>query len=135
MSEAQSNTQPQAGVREIYTSIPNLPAFKSILEANKGIIIIKLGAEWCGPCKRVEGLIGQAMNAMPANIQCYILDVDDNFDIYGLLKTKRVVNGIPAVLAYNMGTTSYIPDDMVIGADSNKIVEFFRRCAAQAAKF
>ena len=36
---------------------------------------------------------------MPENVICADIDIDENFDVYTFLKSKRMVNGIPAVLA------------------------------------
>jgi len=38
-----------------------------------------------------------------------------------------MVNGIPAILAYHAGNTHYIPDDVVIGADPDQILDLFNR--------
>ena len=68
------------------------------------------------------------MNQMPDNIQSYIIDVDECFEVYAFLKTKKMVNGIPAILAYYKGNLNYIPDDVVIGADPQQVDLFFKRC-------
>ena len=89
---------------------------------------MKLGAEWCGPCKRIEPLVQKCMTQMPTNkIQCAILDVDESFELYAFLKNKKMVNGIPAILAYYKGNTNYVPDDVVIGADEKEVMELFNR--------
>jgi thioredoxin 1 len=114
--------------REIITEIASLAEFKSILEQNTGVFIMKLGAEWCGPCKKIEPLVKELMTKVPTDkIQCAIIDVDESFELYAFLKTKKMVNGIPAILAYHAGNTHYIPDDVVIGADPSQIVELFNR--------
>jgi len=103
--------------------------FQSLLQNNPGVIIIKLGAEWCGPCKKIEQPVTEWMKKMPRrSIQCIILDIDESFEIYATLKQKKMVNGIPAILAYYAGNVSVIPDDMVVGADLNQIKLFFDRC-------
>lgn len=112
----------------IITQLPNKKAFQEALDTNPGIIIIKFGAEWCGPCKKIESHVKILMNKMPSNVQNYIIDIDTSLEIYSFLKNKKMVNGIPAILAYYNENTSYIPDDAVIGADAVKINEFFERC-------
>jgi thiol-disulfide isomerase/thioredoxin len=114
--------------REIISEIASLAEFKSLLEKNPGVFIMKLGAEWCGPCKKIEPLVHDLMTKLPTDkIQCAIIDVDESFEVYAFLKTKRMVNGIPAILAYYAGNTHYVPDDAVIGADPSQIVELFNR--------
>lgn len=116
----------------VITHIENLLAFKKCLEENPGYFIVKLGAEWCGPCKRIEGLVASCVEKAPANVQCAIIDVDESFELYGFLKTKKMVNGIPAILAYKKGNLNYIPDDCVLGSDSNQVAAFFVRCYKDA---
>lgn len=114
--------------REILTEIPSKENFAQLLQTNPGLLIIKFGATWCGPCKKIEGLVDQWFNQMPATVQCAIVDVDDCFEIYAFLKTKKMVNGIPVILCYQKGNLNYIPNDSVVGADVNQINLFFQRC-------
>jgi thiol-disulfide isomerase/thioredoxin len=117
---------------EIITEIPSLSDFKTILEHNPGVFIMKLGAEWCGPCKKIDPLVADMMTKMPTDkIQCALIDVDESFELYAFLKTKKMVNGIPAILAYYQGNTHFVPDDVVIGADPAQIVSLFNRCIAR----
>ena len=39
-----------------------------------------------------------------------------------------MVNGVPAILCYNKGTLTYVPDDFIIGANEEQINLFFTRC-------
>jgi thioredoxin 1 len=108
--------------------IENKDSFQQILENNPGLFIVKFGAEWCAPCKKIDGLVDEWFKKMPATVLCAKIDVDECFEIYAYLKTKKMVNGIPAILCYKKGTVTYIPDDAVIGADVAQINAFFQRC-------
>jgi thiol-disulfide isomerase/thioredoxin len=120
--------QEMPSTRQIITEISGLADFKSILESNPGVFIVKLGAEWCGPCKKIEPLVHDLISKLPTDkIQCAIIDVDESFEIYAFLKTKKMVNGIPAILSYYKGNTHYVPDDIVIGADQNEVLNLFNR--------
>jgi thiol-disulfide isomerase/thioredoxin len=116
------------GKREVITNMNTLSDFQQALQNNPGVFIMKLGAEWCGPCKRIEELVKSCMEQAPENVQCAIIDVDEAIEVYGFLKTKRVVNGIPAILGYYKGNLNYIPDDVVIGSDQKQVIAFFQRC-------
>jgi thioredoxin 1 len=109
------------------TKIASVADFSQLLQENPGLIILKFGAEWCGPCKRIEGLVHQWFASMPAQVQTCLIDVDENIELYGFLKTKKRINGIPAIFCYVKGNTHYIPDDMVVGADTAQINGFFQR--------
>lgn len=115
-------------MKEILTKINDRNHFLTLLENNPGKIIIKFGATWCAPCKTIESHVIEWMNKMPDTVQCITVDIDECFDIYAFLKTKKMVNGIPAILCYEKGNTSYIPDDAVIGADLSKVDDFFQNC-------
>ena len=105
-----------------------------LLGKNNGVLIIKFGAKWCGPCKNIESLVNQYFDMMPDDISTIEVDIDEAFDIYGFLRSKKVVNGIPVILAYYKDITHYIPDDVVVGIDPVKIHQFFTRCTTQVKK-
>jgi thioredoxin 1 len=109
-------------------------SFSQLLQANKGLLIIKFGAEWCGPCKKIDPLVYDWMNKLStnANIQCAIIDIDDNFEIYAFLKSKKMVNGVPVILCYKKGNISWIPDKAVVGADERQVNIFFQECSQLA---
>jgi thiol-disulfide isomerase/thioredoxin len=118
----------------IITQVSSLQEFQQILQQNVGLVVLKLGAEWCGPCKRIQKEVEMGFNAMPDNVQKIILDIDDSLELYTYLKNKKRVNGIPAVLFWERGNLTDIPDDVVLGADSNQIIAFFRRAIVKATQ-
>ncbi len=107
------------------------PQFEELLKQNTGNIIIKFGATWCGPCKRIEAHVGQWFDFLTLKSDqknlCIAIDVDDSFDLYGAFKSRRQVSGIPAILHFKQGNLSYIPDNSVVGADHEQVNEFFKR--------
>lgn len=101
--------------------------FAELLAKNTGKIVIKFGAEWCGPCKKIEPLVIHHMSNLPATVVGAIIDIDESFDLYAYLKSKRMVNGIPVILCYHSGNTTFVPDDFVGGADEKAVNAFFNR--------
>jgi thiol-disulfide isomerase/thioredoxin len=102
------------------------------------VLIIKFGAEWCKPCKAIAPLYKEFMAKAPVNILFGDIDVDENLDLYMALKKQKMVNGIPAFLAFFGGVQRdawFIPDDSVIGADTEAVGNFFKRCSAKAVDF
>jgi hypothetical protein len=69
------------------------------------------------------------MSQMPEDVQCFVLDIDDeaSFDLYAFLKSKRMVNGVPVLLAYKAGNVSWVPDDVTVGANTENVHLFFQR--------
>ena len=114
--------------KQVISDIPNRIAFAHLLQNNPGIIVLKLGAEWCGPCKTIKHVVDGFFATSPANVVCGDIDVDVSFDFYSLLKSKKMVNCIPVILCYKKGNLSVIPDDSVTGTDPLQLHNFFRRC-------
>jgi thiol-disulfide isomerase/thioredoxin len=114
--------------KQIIASIPTKNDFNRILDLNTGLVIIKLGAEWCGPCKLIKDVVHAFFASAPPEVICADIDVDECFELYSLLKSRRVVNGIPVLLCYKKGNRTPIPDDSVVGADPAALDAFFKRC-------
>jgi thioredoxin 1 len=120
--------------KEVISEIPNRETFFHLLANNPGLIIIKLGAEWCGPCKTIKPVVHGFFATSPPNVVCADIDVDKSFDFYSFLKSKKMVNGIPVMLCYKKGNKTYIPDDSITGSDPAQLDAFFRRCGIHLVK-
>ena len=114
--------------KEVVSEIPNRDAFFHLLKHNPGLIVIKLGAEWCGPCKLIKNVVHAFFASSPPEVVCADIDVDQSFDFYAFLKSKKMVNGIPVLLCYKKDNFTYIPDDSVTGSDAQSLHLFFQRC-------
>jgi thioredoxin 1 len=114
--------------KQVISEIANRDAFFLLLQNNPGLIVLKLGATWCGPCKLVEPAVHGFFASSPPEVVCGDIDVDKSFDFYSFLKSKKMVNGIPVLLCFKKGNGTYIPDDMVTGADPQQLHQFFIRC-------
>jgi thioredoxin 1 len=99
---------------------------------NPGVIILKFGATWCGPCKRIEAQVVDAFSKMPPNVKCFMIDIDESSEIHSFFKKKRIINGVPAILAYFKENKHYIPDEFVSGANPPEINLLFQRCYRKA---
>ena len=99
------------------------------------VLILKFGAEWCGPCTKIAPAYKTFISKSASNIICADIDVDENLDLYMALKKYKMVQGIPVFLAFYGDVARdkwYIPDDSVIGADDKSVAEFFKRCEDKA---
>jgi thioredoxin 1 len=114
--------------KSIITHLQNRQAFLDLLANNPGLIIIKFGATWCGPCKVIAPNVHRFFASSPENVICADIDADESFDVYSYLKSKRMINGIPVILCYKKGNITFVPDDSITGADINKLNLFFARC-------
>jgi len=120
---SQVNTQ-----KTIISYFQSRDHFIRLLEKNPGLVIIKMGATWCGPCKRIKPVVDAFFASSPDNVICCEIDVDESFDLYSYFKSKKMVNGVPVIMCYKKGNTSFIPDDSFTGADPAQLVGFFKRC-------
>lgn len=111
-----------------------LSQYKNIINQNKGIVIFKLGAEWCNPCKYILPILKKALPQMPICVTTYIIDVDESHEVFSFYKKNKISSGIPVISCYYKENTTIYPDDMVIGADLDKINEFFRRTFIKAGE-
>lgn len=96
----------------------------------KSLLIVKFTANWCGPCKNIKSITQEYINKFPETIKFFEIDIDESLDLYVFLKNKKMVNGIPAILAYYPGEKDnfYIPDDSCLGGNINNVKQFFERC-------
>jgi thiol-disulfide isomerase/thioredoxin len=103
--------------------------FMELLKTNPGVFIFKFGAEWCGPCKKIKKFVDKVSLVLPVNtMYMFSVDVDECFDLYAYLKQKKMVSGIPVMLAYKVGNTTYAPDASVSGIDEKELKHFFDTC-------
>ena len=99
--------------------------FQDLLNHNEDVIVFKFGAVWCKPCQMIKKHVEACVSMMHKNVVCLDLDIDDSFDLYAYLKSKKQVNGIPCLLAYKKGNVSFAPDASISGANITEISNFF----------
>lgn len=114
--------------KEVISEIANKDSFFYLLNNNPGLIILKLGAEWCGPCKKIKNVVHGFFATSPPEVVCGDIDIDKSFEVYSFLKSKKMVNGVPVILCYKKGNSTYIPDDSITGANPVELHQFFIRC-------
>jgi hypothetical protein len=113
--------------KNIIETTLTLNQYKDIIKQNKGIVIFKLGAEWCNPCKYILPILKKSLPQMPLCVTTYIIDVDESHEIFSFYKRNKISSGIPVITCYYRENSTIYPDDMVIGAELDKINDFFKR--------
>ena len=111
-------------------NISSMDSFYHLLSINPGLVIIKFGATWCGPCKKIEKKVDYWFEFVSSNedVQTVLVDIDESFEVYAFLKNKKMVKGIPAILMYKKGNNTFVFDDIVNTTVDNDIDDFFKRC-------
>jgi len=116
--------------KQVISVFQNRQEFLDVLKVNPGLVIVKLGAKWCGPCKQIAPVVYGFFGSSPNDVVCADIDVDESFDLYAYFKSKKLVNGIPVMLCYKKGNSNYLPDDIVTGSEPGALDAFFKRCGA-----
>jgi thioredoxin 1 len=108
-------------------TVSNRTDFLRVISENSGTVIFKFSAEWCGPCKKIAPDVAEFKKKISdrPDITWYDIDVDDSIQVFGMLKTKRIVNGVPAVLVYLSENDSIYPDEFVLGANKKDLNVIF----------
>ena len=117
-----------SSTKEIVSEIASRDAFIRLLEHNTGLVVIKFGAKWCGPCRTIEHDVHDFFLKSPNTVICCDIDIDVCYDVYSYLKSKKMVNGIPVLLCYKKGNRTFIPDLSVTGSSKPELYDFFRKC-------
>ena len=115
------------------SQIESRGAFVKLLSRNPGMIILKFGADWCGPCRKIEQQVHQFFASLPQDGSVIYgeIDIDESIDVYAYLKSNKRVNGIPVILCYVKDQCNgIIPTFSITGADQGELGRFFARCMA-----
>ena len=61
-------------------------------------------------------------------VLCCDIDVDESFDLYSYMKSKKMTNGIPVIMCYLKGNIGIAPNFSITGTDATQLDNFFKRC-------
>ena len=103
--------------------------FLKLLNENNGVLIFKYTADWCKPCQTIKKEVDAHFRKISCPvILCFEVNIDECSDLFSFMKTKKMIKGIPILMAYKKGNTSFVPDDSISGADIGDVNSFFERC-------
>ena len=93
------------------TPLQNHEEFETLLAAKYPIAIVKFGATWCGPCKRIDK---DMLLGLSDQIVWYDCDLDENEDtpaycgVSTIPSFLAVVNGVPQPLFQSSDTRQVV---------------------------
>ena len=85
--------------KTIISEIENRDAFANLLKHNTGLIILKLGATWCGPCKTMGPILENVKKKIGDKGTIIKIDVDKNQK----LASELNISGVPTLIIYKNG--------------------------------
>jgi len=96
--------------------LQNRAEFKELLKKEK-LVVVKAGAEWCGPCKQISKYFDKYTECyLNNNFIVVKLDIDSGRD----LKTFLRIQSIPQLFFYLNGELQ----TTIIGSDKNDLEKF-----------
>jgi len=125
---------------QIYNEL-NVSTFKELLTIvdspdNKETvaIIIKFGADWCGPCNRIHPYCHAKFKQFDKKIICFDINIEheDNLELYHAYKQKKMISSVPVIFAYignDERNMSYwwAPDLVVNSSSQSELDNFFEK--------
>jgi thioredoxin 1 len=112
-------------------SIEQFTQIQNSLKPNQ-VLIIKFSATWCGPCKKIKPTWDAYLTTCSKNNLIFAeIDIDECIDLYIALKNKKMVKGVPTILAFYGNVKRehwYIPDDSFSGGEIDGLNSFLKRC-------
>ena len=101
------------------TAPPDDPWFGQAVVAQPDLVVVKFGAEWCGPCRMLDPELSELGNSMRGLAQVVRIDIDKHPELarhYG-------VSSIPRMFVFYHGK---ILADRVGYADHNQLREWVK---------
>ena len=107
---------------KIITEFQDREEFKVFVKSFNGVVIVKFGAVWCAPCKRIKPYVMHRFSQLKGNVVLADLDIDENDDVYTFSKCTK----IPTMVSFVNGDKM----DIVVGENQNDLNAFFNKVEA-----
>lgn len=73
-------------------------------------VVVKFGAEWCGPCKQISPVLDELADTYQDRLKYIPIDVEESYEI----ATEYKVRNVPTILFLKQGEVM----DKVVGSTS-----------------
>ncbi|MES1911606.1 MAG: hypothetical protein MHM6MM_004015 [Cercozoa sp. M6MM] len=95
--------------------IESLDQFTTLLEEARGVpVLVKVGATWCPPCKRIEPHFRVVASETP-NLHCVSVDVDKARAVAAMCQARV----LPTFVVFYKG--ELVPDVQLVGASASAL--------------
>ena len=96
-------------------SFDNRQDFVAFVKSNKNVIV-RVSADWCGPCKRIKPTIDELMSNMSSVKFVYV-----NYDKHSDVRSSLRVRSVPTFFHFKNG----YGENCLIGGDKEKVIKFY----------
>jgi thioredoxin 1 len=79
-------------------------------------VVVKFGAEWCGPCKQIAPVLEELADTYQDRLKYISVDVEESYDI----ATEYKVRNVPTILFLKQGE---VMDKAVGSINRNTLIE------------
>jgi len=77
--------------KEVIVQFNDRMHFLECLKVNPGIIILKFGADWCGPCRTIKDVLEEKFAKTESNVICCDLNLNNLLHLF-MLNYDKMVN-------------------------------------------
>lgn len=105
-----------ADIREIKSN----EEFQEFMNTHNSLVVIKIGAPWCGPCRVLEDTMKNLTQEEVDGILLGEVNADDEW--FDDLSAELKIRGIPVLLAYRDGE---LKGRIQGNTPKDKLLEFF----------
>lgn len=100
--------------------------YLSVIKSNTSPMVVYFTASWCKPCQSIKPYVLEKFEALTKQgVSCVVLDVDENFDVYAHMSSKKMVTGIPTLLFYESTADTIYPKESIVGGKPEGLEHFF----------
>ena len=86
---------------------------------DNSITIIKISAEWCGPCKKIAPYVESLFKLTQSNVTLFYVDADENERLCHYWRIRK----LPTFISY-VGKNK---TDILESADKGQVLKFFQK--------
>lgn len=101
----------------------NRSQFISLLAKNTGIIVLKVGADWCQPCKDLDRTLKKIVPLLPSTV--IYVEQDLESDLGSFLNAKKQITAVPVFLVYRKNNLTPYADESLTGPSEEQVYSLF----------